>query len=192
VGQFPLLSPQELLRRSAENRRQCADLTCRYRFELREMRAATQATIVESRSLMREVDVLLYAPPKGWLRITEDDFGFAAGHRRHGPRQFDTASRQAKPPPMRDNIIAGRRPVLCRPRSIQLGTASRQAWRSGCNACAGRKMAPGHRQASRPYWTARSWPQYRQTHTDAVAAHAASVAGWIGSSSLAIQPAKNI
>jgi hypothetical protein len=69
VAQFPLLSPQELLRRSAENRRQCADLTCRCRFELREMRAATEITIIESRSLMREVDVLLYAPPKGWLRM---------------------------------------------------------------------------------------------------------------------------
>jgi hypothetical protein len=38
-------------------------------FELREMRAATETTIIESRSLMREVDVLLYPPPKGWLRM---------------------------------------------------------------------------------------------------------------------------
>jgi hypothetical protein len=62
------------------------------------------------------------------LQITTDDFGFAAGHRRHRPfeahrHQFYSASRQAKPRPMRDNIIAGRAPVLCRPRSIQLGTA---------------------------------------------------------------------
>jgi hypothetical protein len=32
---------------------------------LREMRATTETTIIESRSLMREIDVLLHAPPRG-------------------------------------------------------------------------------------------------------------------------------
>jgi hypothetical protein len=67
--QFRLLPSREILRMSAENRRECADLVRRCRFELRETRAATEAAITESRSLMREADALLCSPPKGWLRM---------------------------------------------------------------------------------------------------------------------------
>jgi hypothetical protein len=67
MAQFPLLSSQELRRKSAENRRECADMVRRCRFELRETRAATETAITESRLLMQEVDGLLYAPRR--LRI---------------------------------------------------------------------------------------------------------------------------
>jgi hypothetical protein len=65
---FPLLPLQEVLRNSAETRRKCADVVLRSRSKLREIRAATEAAILESRLLMRQVDVLLYTPPEGWLR----------------------------------------------------------------------------------------------------------------------------
>ncbi len=85
------------------------------------------------------------------LEITEDDFGFAAGHRRHGPRQFDTASRQASLGPCATTSSPGGGRCSADPVRSNWARPSRQAWRRGCNACAGRKMAPGHRQASRPY-----------------------------------------
>jgi hypothetical protein len=53
MAQFPLLSSQVLLPKSAESRPECADLLRRCRFELREMRAATETTIIESRLLRR-------------------------------------------------------------------------------------------------------------------------------------------
>jgi hypothetical protein len=131
------------------------------------------------------------------LQITTDDFGFAAGHRRHRPfeahrHQFYSASRQAKPRPMRDNIIAGRAPVLCRPRSIQLGTAVAPSLaqrlqrmrrpKEGTGASSGQPSIGPHargRSAGKPTRT----PCRRML---------ASVVGWIGSSSLAIRPTRNI
>jgi hypothetical protein len=68
VAQFPLLPLQEVLWDCAESRRECAEVVRRSRSDLREIRAATKAAIIESRLLMRQADVLLYAPPKGWLR----------------------------------------------------------------------------------------------------------------------------
>ena len=61
---FPVLPLQEVLRNCAESRRECADAVRRSRSDLREIKAATKAAIIESRLLMRQVDVLLYAPPE--------------------------------------------------------------------------------------------------------------------------------
>jgi hypothetical protein len=70
MAQLPLIpSLQELRWKSAENRREGADLVRRSRLELREVRAATEAAITQSRLLMQEADALLYAPQKGWLRM---------------------------------------------------------------------------------------------------------------------------
>ena len=51
----------------------------------------------------------------------------------------------------RDNITVARRPVIYRPARSNWAQPSREACRSGCSACAGRRMAPSHNQASRPY-----------------------------------------
>jgi hypothetical protein len=77
------------------------------------MRAATEATIVESQSLMREADVLLYSPPKGWLRTAALKKRVNVGQ----PLQ-----------PVRDKIIAGGHRVICRPfRTFSAGSAKHDA-----------------------------------------------------------------
>jgi hypothetical protein len=50
----------------------------------------------------------------------------------------------------RGQVIAGIRPVICRPALSNWAEPSRQAWRRSCTASAGRRKAPWHRQANRP------------------------------------------
>ena len=71
MAQFPLLPLQEVLRDSAEGHRECRERMRRCQSELAEMRAATEAAISESQALMRHADLLLYAPPKGWLKADD-------------------------------------------------------------------------------------------------------------------------
>jgi hypothetical protein len=60
MAQFtPLSSSQELRRKGAESRRECADMVRRCRFELRETRAATEAAITGSRDLMAQADAII-------------------------------------------------------------------------------------------------------------------------------------
>jgi hypothetical protein len=131
------------------------------------------------------------------LQITADDFGFAAGHRRRRPfeahrHQFYSASRQAKPRPCATTSSLGGRRCSAGPVRSNWAQPSRQAWRSGANACRRPKEGTGASSGQPsigPHARGRSAGKPTRTPCRRMLA---SVMGWIGSSSLAIRPAKNI